>query len=181
MTARTREHVGRYSFGLGQRVRVKDGVPMVGGQCGTLEETDGLMAHVQLDAEHTGCVRIINLDNLEHAAAPTNRAPVVLDAEGYATLADVLRRAFDQAAHGKGKERHATAAPFEAQGSQLICDLLGTHVGQIHQATKKSAESLRLPHDAAVRELLGAIVYTAGAVIALERLRLDAGKEVRHA
>jgi hypothetical protein len=37
------------------------------------------------------------------------------------------------------------------------------------QAFKKSEESQRLPQGAAIRELLGAINYLAGAVIAMER------------
>jgi hypothetical protein len=96
-----------------------------------------------------------------------------MNIQGYESLASVMTRAYDQAAVGKGKERHATDAPFEQQTSQLICELLNTHTGQIHQAVKKSVESVRLPHDAAVRELLGAIVYLAGAVIALEAAQVS--------
>jgi hypothetical protein len=88
---------------------------------------------------------------------------------GYEHLADVLVRAFTQAAHGKGKERHANDKPFDQQPMQTIADTLNSPVGIIQQVHKKSAEALALPHDRAVAELLGAIVYAAGAVVWLER------------
>lgn len=97
-----------------------------------------------------------------------NGNPVQLDAPGYETLADVLYRAFAQASEGKGKERHAgIGEQFEAQMMQDMAKRFG--VGSLlGQAFKKSEESQRLPHDRAVAELLGAINYLAGAVIAME-------------
>ncbi len=88
--------------------------------------------------------------------------------EGYSPLASVLRRAYAQAASGKGAERHANGQPFDQQPMQQLIALhgLGFATGQ---AGKKSQEALRLPRDRAVAELLGAINYLAGAVIALER------------
>jgi hypothetical protein len=92
---------------------------------------------------------------------------VTLDALGYSSLAHVLGRAFDQAANGKGKERHANELPFDQQPMQTIAQAHG--VGFLTgQAAKKSQEALGLPHDAKIRELLGAINYLAGAVIFLE-------------
>lgn len=93
---------------------------------------------------------------------------------GYERLADVLERAFDQAATGKGSERHADDKPFHQQPMQAIGDRRG--VGFIlGQADKKSEEAQGMANrgqvDAAVRELLGAIVYLSGAVIWLERHR----------
>lgn len=93
-------------------------------------------------------------------------------ANGYESLANVLERAFDQAATGKGAERHADNKPFHQQPMQQIGDRRG--VGFIlGQADKKSEEAHGMANrgqvDAAVRELLGAIVYLAGAVIWLER------------
>ncbi len=87
---------------------------------------------------------------------------------GYELLADVLDRAYHQAAVGKGAERHAEKA--EAFDDQLMQDMarrfgVGSLLGQ---AFKKSHESQRLPVDRGVRELLGAIVYLAGAVIRRE-------------
>jgi hypothetical protein len=95
----------------------------------------------------------------------TNRRTVV---PGYEKLADVLARAYAQAAIGKGAERHARGEPFHEQ--VIIEGARRFGVGSLlFQAFKKSEESQRLAHDAAVRELLGAIVYLAGAVIALEK------------
>jgi len=92
----------------------------------------------------------------------------VLHAPGYEALADVLQRAFGQAAHGKGKERHAQGEPFTEQVMQDMARRFG--IGALlGQAFKKSEESQRLPVDRGVNELLGAIVYLAGAVIARER------------
>ena len=87
---------------------------------------------------------------------------------GYEKLSDVLSRAYDQAAIGKGKDRHANGEPFHEQVMQTGAQRFGTGA-LLFQAFKKSEESQRLPHDRAIAELLGAIVYLAGAVIALER------------
>lgn len=93
---------------------------------------------------------------------------IELGAPGYECLAAVLKRAFDQASVGKGNERHAQVGePFEAQMMQDMAKRFGVGV-LLGQAFKKSEESQRLPHDRAVAELLGAIVYLAGAVIAME-------------
>lgn len=87
----------------------------------------------------------------------------------YASLKNVLDRAFAQAAEGKGAERHANGLSFEQQPMQTISDSLGTNAGLLFQAAKKAQESQRMAPDAAVRELLGAINYLAGAVVWLER------------
>lgn len=92
----------------------------------------------------------------------------VLHAEGYEQLADVLLAAFNQAARGKGKERHAKDQPFHEQVMQVGAQHFGTGA-LLFQAFKKSEESQRLPHGRAEAELLGAIVYLAGAVIAERR------------
>ena len=84
---------------------------------------------------------------------------------GYESLARVLHRAYDQAAQGKGAERHACSRPFTGQPMQSISELLGSETGLLYQAMKKIQESQRLDQDAAIRELLGAINYIAGAVI----------------
>lgn len=89
---------------------------------------------------------------------------------GYERLADVLERAFDQAATGKGAERHAQDLPFEEQPMQQLILLYGAGFA-LGQAAKKAQESMRLPAGRDVAELLGAINYLAGAVIALERER----------
>ncbi|QPB08647.1 hypothetical protein KB681_gp65 [Burkholderia phage Mica] len=96
------------------------------------------------------------------------QAVAALDATGYESLHGVLRRAFVQAAHGKGAERHAQGAPFDQQPMQRLIELYGAGFA-LGQAAKKMQEAQRLPHERAVAELLGAIVYAAGAIIAMER------------
>ena len=100
------------------------------------------------------------------------RASVMLSAEGYDLLADVFRRAFDQAATGKGAERHADSKPFDEQPMQLIAQKRG--IGFIlGQADKKSEEAQgmlnRGQKEACIKELLGSMVYLAGAVIFIEK------------
>lgn len=92
----------------------------------------------------------------------------MLKADGYDCLALVLARAFDQAARGKGAQRHAVSKPFDHQPMQKLCELYGVGFA-LGQAGKKMQEAQRMQTDAAVRELLGAIVYIAGAVVHLER------------
>lgn len=96
-------------------------------------------------------------------------AEASMSVPGYESLASVLLRAYDQAALGKGKERHAgDGEPFDAQVMQDMARRFG--VGSLlGQAFKKSEESQRLALEPAVRELIGAINYLAGAVIALEK------------
>lgn len=91
-----------------------------------------------------------------------------MNTPGYESLANVLQRAYCQAANGKGAERHACHRPFTEQPMQTISELLQSPVGLLYQAMKKIQESQRLDKDAGVRELLGAINYLAGAVIFLE-------------
>jgi hypothetical protein len=93
---------------------------------------------------------------------------------GYEKLADVLARAYDQAARGKGKDRHAQDMPFHEQPMQSVIQLHGVGFAT-GQASKKASEALRLPTlERQVPELLGAIVYLSGAVIALEAAAAEA-------
>ena len=87
--------------------------------------------------------------------------------QGYEQLETILGEALEQAAAGKGKERHATGQAFEDQPMQLISKLLDDNHGLAFQAIKKIQESLRLSPDRAERELLGAINYIAGMIIFL--------------
>ena len=88
--------------------------------------------------------------------------------DDYKTLSDVLERAYQQAAHGKGKERHANNLPFNRQPMQTISQLVGSADGLRYQAIKKIQEAGRMDKDAAVKELLGAINYIAGVIIYIE-------------
>lgn len=111
------------------------------------------------------------LDDAERAVVadatlPPRRPPID---PAYTRLADVLERAFDQASGGKGKDRHVKAEG-QAFDDQPICSLQriygnGYAFGQVG---KKMEESMRMPKDAAVAELLGAINYLAAAVIVRE-------------
>lgn len=86
--------------------------------------------------------------------------------EGYESLADVLQAAYDQAAYGKGAERHACGNAFEDQRMQTISDLLDSPDGMVYQLIKKTTEGLGFAeHDRREKELLGAIVYLAGIVV----------------
>ena len=87
-------------------------------------------------------------------------------------LRHVLNLAYAQAMTGKGKERHGDDKPFNEQVSSVITkeEGLGYPLGQ---AKKKMDECRRMPKDAAIRELLGAINYLAIAIIHL----IDRGKE----
>lgn len=93
----------------------------------------------------------------------------------YTELVSVLRRAYLQASAGKGAERHAQDLPFTEQPMQKLIQLYGVGFA-MGQAGKKMQEAMRMDTDAAVRELLGAIVYCAGAIIHLEKERNNGGR-----
>jgi hypothetical protein len=92
----------------------------------------------------------------------------IMSVEGYDCLRDVLVRAYDQASKGKGDERHAQGSAFEDQPMQKIIDLYGVGFA-LGQSAKKAQESMRLPKDRAIAELLGGINYLAGAIINMEK------------
>ena len=85
------------------------------------------------------------------------------DPDPYQSLRDVLDEAFKQASEGKGRIRHGGDKPFEQQMTvEIARQFNGFPEGQ---ALKKIFESKRLDKDAAINELLGAIVYLAMAII----------------
>lgn len=102
-------------------------------------------------------------DFFETATPPKKMHP-------YVHLRAILDEAYEQAAEGKGKERHAGGKPFLRQPIMEIGRMTGMAY-QTGQAMKKLQEAhtlLRLSEkgsEAAVRELLGAIVYCAAAVL----------------
>lgn len=79
-------------------------------------------------------------------------------------LQAVFDAVIEQVANGKGAERHGGETPFLAQPWVHYAEQhgLGFLTGQ---AAKKLDESNRLDSDASERELLGAIAYTAMAVL----------------
>mgnify|MGYP003627207435 CR=1 FL=1 len=92
-------------------------------------------------------------------STPTNPA--------YDSLEVVLKAAFNQAASGKGKERHAgNGLSFTDQPMQTISKLLNTSDGLAFQAIKKVTEAKGMQtFEQKERELLGAINYIAGIII----------------
>lgn len=94
----------------------------------------------------------------------------------YFSLRAVLGEAWEQAALGKGKDRHQKQdEPFE---DQPIC-MFARRVGigfPLGQAMKKIDEAAMIEHGAAVNELLGAINYIAAAVIVLRESISDEEK-----
>ena len=100
----------------------------------------------------------------------------ISDDHPYFALAQVFEAAFNQASSGKGKERHAYSEE-EPYCDQVLCEidrrLHGFADGPRYQAVKKIYESARMDPARAIRELLGAINYTAAAVIILkDRLQI---------
>ena len=87
---------------------------------------------------------------------------------GYATLRRVLDLAYQQAAAGKGHERHADGRTFDQQPIMLLQELYGKGFA-MGQAGKKLQEAMRLSPDKAMKELLGAIVYIVGAYAHIEK------------
>ena len=94
--------------------------------------------------------------------------------DAYAPLAAILSEPYDQAAKGKGKERHANDRDFIDQPIMEIGRMVGPGY-QTGQAMKKAQEAVgmlrRGQPDRAVTELLGAINYLAAAVILIREER----------
>lgn len=86
------------------------------------------------------------------------------EADRYEKLMGVLMDAYSQASAGKGDERHSDGQPFEDQDMMRIMDRVGADFA-LGQVIKKCVESRRLTRDARRKELLGAIVYLAGAIV----------------
>jgi hypothetical protein len=91
----------------------------------------------------------------------------VLKDKKYEKLLEIFTKAYERAAVGKGKERHANGEAFE---NQLICSIpervgIGFNLGQ---ALKKAYEQERINPEQAVNELLDAINYLAAAIIVIE-------------
>lgn len=82
--------------------------------------------------------------------------------EDYRPLLSTLIMALDQAARGKGDERHATSAPFIEQPTLATARMLESNAGLAQQVIKKTVECRRLPsREHRIAELLGVINYAA--------------------
>ena len=93
---------------------------------------------------------------------------------GYEDLAEVLTAALMQAATGKGSERHGNGLTFSEQPMAEITRAhgLGFPLGQAEKKGREAAGMVaRGQFDAARRELLGAINYVAGAVLAINAMQ----------
>lgn len=96
----------------------------------------------------------------------------MITVKGYEKLVAVYQAAHDQAAKGKGDERHANGQPFHEQRMQQISGLLRSSDGMAFQAIKKLTEGLQFEdHARREAELLGALNYIAGIVIYYRELR----------
>lgn len=110
---------------------------------------------------------------IEQALIDTDPAPTTEGWQdfaevGYEPLAGVLHEAHDQAALGKGVERHANGKPFVEQPILSIGRMcgLGFQTGQIQKKVQEATGMFnRGQKDAAIRELLGAINYCVAAVL----------------
>lgn len=96
------------------------------------------------------------------------------DVPGYEKLARILTAAYDQAARGKGKERHANDLPFHEQPILTITGLKGIGLGgPAFQVIKKTQEACQMVERGqlihAAHELSGAIVYAAAMILEIER------------
>lgn len=105
---------------------------------------------------------------------------VFLDEEtkkNYQILLETLIDAFNQAAYGKGKERHSSGDSYDQQPCCFIARKLGIGF-PLGQAMKKIEESIRLETKHGIAELLGAINYIAAAIIVLreKETNLDSRK-----
>lgn len=83
----------------------------------------------------------------------------------YDVLKNVYVEAVNQASIGKGKERHADDNKFEDQPIMWIERYFQSY--QLGQGVKKMHESQRLPKEAAIKELLGAMNYIAAHIMYL--------------
>ena len=91
---------------------------------------------------------------------------------GYGDLQSILQDAFDQSANGKGKERHAGQKAFDRQPIVEIGHMVGPGyaIGQAMKKSQAMTMQSRAQFEAAERELLGVIVYTAAAVKLIREL-----------
>jgi hypothetical protein len=93
--------------------------------------------------------------------------------DAYGDLRDVLDEAFIQAAEGKGAERHANGRPFRHQPIMEVGRIVGPGFAA-GQVMKKTGEAVgmvkRQELGAAERELMGAIVYAAAAILLIREM-----------
>jgi len=94
-------------------------------------------------------------------------------ADGYLPLSGVLVQALDQAQYGKGRDRHANGLPFLQQPIMIETRSvgLGFPAGQARKKILEAINCCESHPDRAIADLLGAINYTAAAILGIQERR----------
>ena len=88
------------------------------------------------------------------------------DRDDYLPLLRTFLGALEQAAYGKGRERHANDLPFTEQPILTMARMLDSDAGLAQQAIKKTVEARSLPtKQARINELRGTLVYAAAMIL----------------
>lgn len=88
------------------------------------------------------------------------------DRDDYMPLLRTFLGALEQAAYGKGRERHANDLPFVEQPILAVARMLNSDAGLAQQVIKKTNEARGLPtKDARIKELRGTLVYAAAMIL----------------
>jgi hypothetical protein len=88
------------------------------------------------------------------------------DRDYYLPLLRTFLGALEQAAYGKGRERHANDLPFVEQPILTMARMLDSDAGLAQQVIKKTIEARSLPSKTArINELRGTLVYAAAMIL----------------
>lgn len=88
------------------------------------------------------------------------------DRDDYLPLLRTFLGALEQAAYGKGRERHANDLPFVEQPILTMAHMLDSDAGLAQQVIKKTIEARSLPtKQARINELRGTLVYAAAMIL----------------
>lgn len=88
------------------------------------------------------------------------------DRDDYLPLLRTFLGALEQAAYGKGRERHANDLPFVEQPILTMARMLDSDAGLAQQVIKKTIEARSLPtKQARINELRGTLVYAAAMIL----------------
>lgn len=88
------------------------------------------------------------------------------DRDDYLPLLRTFLGALEQAAYGKGRERHANDLPFTEQPILTMARMLDSDAGLAQQVIKKTIEARTLPSKTArINELRGTLVYAAAMIL----------------
>lgn len=88
------------------------------------------------------------------------------DRDDYLPLLRTFLGALEQAAYGKGRERHANDLPFVEQPILTMAHMLDSDAGLAQQVIKKTVEARSLPtKQARINELRGTLVYAAAMIL----------------